>query len=69
MQQQRIHAEQKKLCLDLHVMKWPHQGVHLDYSRVSQILVNLLSNAIKFTHRGGVAVCLSLLDSNKKKLT
>ena len=68
-QQQRIHAEQKKLMLDLYVINWPHQNVQLDYSRVSQILINLLSNAIKFTKRGGVSVHLSLLNQKKRTLS
>jgi PAS domain S-box-containing protein len=34
-----------------------------DAARLSQILTNLLSNAIKFTERGGVTLCVRLLDS------
>ena len=35
-----------------------------DEMRVRQIALNLLSNAIKFTEKGGIGVCVSLLEEN-----
>jgi PAS domain S-box-containing protein len=40
-----------------------------DAARLSQILTNLLSNAIKFTERGGVTLCVRVLENSGARST
>jgi signal transduction histidine kinase/DNA-binding response OmpR family regulator len=55
----------KKLKFDIKVSPDVPRNIMGDPHRIYQVLVNLLNNAIKFTHKGGVALHITLLPSNE----
>ena len=55
-------ADLKGITLELDVPADLPAALEGDAARLNQILTNLLSNAIKFTERGGVTLCVRLLE-------
>ncbi|QGJ69219.1 Hypothetical protein PBC10988_8870 [Planctomycetales bacterium 10988] len=55
----RLQAESKGLTIEIKVDNNIPQVIHVDKTRVWQILVNLIGNAIKFTQEGYVRAYLS----------
>lgn len=55
-------AEKKGIRVIRHFDPYLPETVHLDQSRLSQVLLNLLSNAVKFTKAGGQIVFKAILN-------
>ncbi len=68
----RLSAQQKGLELKIHIDSETPDILHLDETRIRQILFNLVGNAIKFTEQGEVRILVqteSLKKSNRVHLT
>jgi len=55
-------ADLKGITLGLDVPETLPAALEGDAARLNQILTNLISNAIKFTERGGVTLCVRLIE-------
>ncbi len=53
-----IKAKEKNLGFNMEIDKDMPQYIHLDETRIRQILINLIGNAIKFTEKGYVNVVI-----------
>lgn len=63
----QIKAVAKNLTLTIERSLTVPQGIHVDESKLRQILINLLSNAIKFTSQGSVTLRVSTQKSDARQ--